>query len=141
MADFLKNDPIYSAVVEILAVTVLLDMKERDIELIEFTHAGIIHTQFIHAEKIVTRDHLLSWFAANKEEIKRNLTAENSLTYKTELLKRIEDSELQRRVLASIFTISVCDYDLHDEEQDFIKIALDIWKQPMPSPDCLDAVA
>lgn len=141
MISFPHSDSLYSSVVEILAVTVLLDMKQRDRELIEFTHAGVVHNQYLRPEKIVTRTQLLNWFHTNADEIKDKLTAKDALAYKTKLLSRITDAELQKRVLASIFTIAVCDYDLHDEESYFIKVALDVWNTVMPTANCLEAVA
>ena len=141
MSQFDDADALFRAVAEIFAITVLLDARQRDPELIEFTHACMVHNHALRPGTITTRTQLMSWFRQNTARIQAALSADDAETYKTELLGRIRTEELQKRVLSSIFTISVSDYELHDEETDFIKRALKVWTLPMPSVEDIDAVA
>ena len=141
MSEFPDSQQLFEYVATIFAVTVLLDDRERDPELIEFVHACMVHNHRLRPGVILSRQHLLKWFDANKEAIRARLHADDAEAYKTDLLSRIFDEDLQRGVLSSIFAISVADYELHDEETDFISRALAVWHTTMPTPEEVDAVA
>ena len=141
MSQFDDADTLYQVIAKIFAVTVLLDKRRRDPELIEFTHACMVHNHALRPGKIVSRRQIMEWFDAHRPELEDALSKDNALAYKTELLSRVKTKDLQRKVLSSIFTISVSDYELHSEESDFINQALRVWKTSMPTPDELDAVA
>ena len=141
MSTFDDSDSLFNAIATIFAVTVLLDQRERDIELVEFTHACMVQNHRIRPSKIISRQQILAWFAHHRETILGRLSADEDDRYKLGLLGRIHDPELQRSVLSSIFTISVADYELHDEESAFINQALRVWKTQMPTPVEIDAVA
>ncbi|WP_409433505.1 hypothetical protein ACJ3XI_03075 [Litorimonas sp. RW-G-Af-16] len=140
MTKFLDSDGIYEAVRDIFAVTVLLDKRERDREMIEYTHATMLHNHKLRPNKILSRHKILDEFEARKDYLAKAIASDHEDSYKVALLGRIKDEKLQRSVLSSIFTISVCDYELHDEESDFIRKALSIWKTDMPTSSELDAV-
>lgn len=141
MAKFLNSDELYGVIIDILAVTVLIDEREKDRELIEFAHAAMLHNHHLRPGKLLSRRMICEWFERRKPELKVSLANDIDNSFKTELLSNVKDSELQRRLLSSIFTIAICDYELHDEESGFIKTALKIWKTEMPSAKDLEAVA
>ncbi len=134
-------DALFESVATIFAMTVLADHRVRDEELIEFTHAAMIHNQLLRPKTILTRRRLLQWFETHKDEIDASMHGDAGDDYKRRILSYITDQALQRSVLSSIFTISVCDYELHDEERDFIATALKVWNASMPRPDEVDLVA
>ena len=138
---FLDSDELYNVVLKILAVTVLIDQRERDRELVEFTHAAMLHNHHLRPGVMLSRKMIIDWFNTNKAELTKNLKADKDNSFKSNLLARIKDVALQRRLLSSIFTIAVADYELHDEESNFIKSSLAIWKTHMPTPSELEAVA
>jgi len=141
MAKFLDIDGLYSVVTDILAITVLIDQREKDRELIEFTHAAMTHNHHLRPGKIVSRKMLADWFHARKGVLKEQLKTDSDDSYKKALLAKIKDKDLQRRLLTSIFSIAICDYELHDEESNFIRTALKVWKTEMPGVNELDYVA
>ena len=138
---FLDADEIYNIVLKILAVTVLIDHREKDRELIEFTHAAMLHNHHLRPGVMLSRTMIIDWFHTHKAEITAQIDNDKNDSFKSELLAQIRDMALQRRLLSSIFTIAVCDYELHDEESDFIKRSLKIWKTHMPTPSEIEAVA
>ncbi len=140
MTQFEDSDALFQTVATIFAVTVLLDNRERDTELIEFCHACMVHNHKIRPGTILPRQKLSAWFTQNKRDISASLSGPDSKAYKSELLSRISVPELQRSVLSSIFIISVADYELHDEESEFIQRALSIWDTKMPRAEELAAV-
>lgn len=134
------TDAIYVNVLKILAVTVLIDQREKDRELIEFTHAAMLHNQKLRPNVMLSRRMTMDWFHNEKAGLIERLKSDKDDSYKSELLSRIKDAELQRRLLSSVFSIAVCDYELHDEESDFIKQALKVWKTHMPTAEEVEAV-
>lgn len=141
MGSDLSHDALFQAVSDILAVTVLLDRRERDRELIEYVHAVQLHNQDIRPETILPRRKILEQFHARKDALITRLDGDGEDEFKRDLLSKVTDKDLQRKILCSVFTISICDYELHDEESDFIKKALDIWKADMPSAAEVESVA
>ena len=141
MSDAQPVDALFESVATIFAMTVLADHRTRDEELIEFTHASMLHNQLLRPNTILTRRRLLQWFETNKDEIDASMHGDAAEDYKRRILSSVTDEVLQRSVLSSIFTISVCDYELHDEESDFIATALKVWDTSMPRPHEVDLVA
>jgi hypothetical protein len=84
---------------------------------------------------------LTDWFHARKAVLLGALSKDHDDSYKKALLANITDRDLQRRLLASIFSIVICDYELRDEESHFIRTALSVWKTEMPGIKDLDHVA
>ena len=136
-----ESDELYNIVLKILAVTVLIDHRERDLELVEFTHAAMLHNHRFRPGIMLSRKMINEWFNAHKAELKKKLKADKDNNFKSNLLTQVKDKALQRRLLSSIFTIAVADYELHDEESNFIKSSLAIWKTHMPTPAEIEAVA
>lgn len=132
---------LFETIIELFAVTVLLDDQQRDQELIEFTHASLVNNQYLRPDEIVCRERIVLWFEENQDRIKRRLGNSDSEAYLSSLLKKVEDEELQKRVLSSIFVIAVCDDQLDDIECDFIKLALETWGIDHPDGKDLELVA
>ena len=138
---FLDSDELYNVILKILAVTVLIDHRQRDRELVEFTHAAMLHNHHLRPGVMLSRKMINEWFDAHKTDLMKKLNADEDNSFKTYILTQIRDKALQRRLLSSIFTIAVADYELHDEESNFIKSSLAIWKTHMPTPSEIEAMA
>ena len=128
------------AIARILAVTVLLDQRERDQEMIEFCHYVMTINQAI-CSTIIPRQRLLDWFDAHKEEFAIALASDTNGSFKATILEDIKEPDLRKTVLAAIFAISVSDYELRDEETEFIKLALGLWDSKMPTADDISLMA
>lgn len=121
------------AIARILAVTVLLDNRQRDREMIEFCHYVATLNHELCDVAILPRQTILNWFEAHKAEFTEALAADVDGVYKTEILEPIKDPVLRKQVLTAVFAICICDYEFRDEEADFIKTALELWKSDMPT--------
>lgn len=137
----MDSDATMLSVANILAVTVLLDQKQRDLEMVEFCHSIMTINQRLRPGVILPRQKILAWFETHKAVIAKSLAEDSDDSYKKSLLNEIKDPALRRQTLAAIFSISICDYELRDEEADFIKIALDIWKTGLPNVDDVELIA
>lgn len=135
------TDTLFQEIATIFAVTVLLDHKQRDQEMVEFCHAVMTINQHLRPGVILPRETILDWYESQKPSIITHLDAADAKNWKANLLRTVPTDALKRLVLASIFTISTCDYELRDEESAFIKTALNIWKTGMPSGADLESVA
>lgn len=141
MAGIDTSDPLFDAVATVFAATVLLDERQRDVELVEFTHACVVHSRALRPQHILCREQVRSWFDTHSAEIAARLLDDEDGSYRTQILQRIEGDDLRRSVLSSVFAISVSDYELHDEETAFIGRALRLWGVDLPSPKDIEAVA
>lgn len=129
------------AVARILAVTVLLDQRQRDREMIEFCHYVMTINQDICAAAILPRETILNWFEAHKTEFSAALASDTDGSFKRKILDQVICPELHKQVLTAVFAICICDYELHDEEAEFIKLALQLWKSDMPTPGDMSRMA
>lgn len=114
-------------VAKILAISVLIDQEQREAEMIEFMNAVTHINHDIRPEVILSNKKIRQWFEDNKASISESLASDDSQKFKSDLLEQITDTKLRRTLLASIFSVSVCDYELHDEECEFLKLATHIW--------------
>jgi len=137
----LDSDELFNVIIDILAVSVLIDNRTKDRELIEFVHAATLHNQHLRPNKMLSRRMMLEKFNNRKAYIMAALENDKDDSFKLDLLSHVTDKALQRSVLGSIFTIAICDYELHDEECNFIKSALKVWNTHMLTPADLEAVA
>jgi hypothetical protein len=141
MPELRNQDALFETVATLFAVSVLADHRVRDAELVEFVHACSLHNLQIHPDTLLSRRDIIDWFNKQKAEIGRALEGPNADDYIVDLLSRIKEEGLQRSVLSSIFTISICDYELHDEESALISKALEVWNTTMPLPTEVEWVA
>ncbi len=136
-----NTDATMQAVARILAVTVLVDKRQKDREMIEFCHSIMTINQRLRPGVILPRQTILNWFDSQKDQIIAALAADDDNSYKTEILEKIVDPELRQIVLAAIFAICICDYEFQDEETAFIKVALDVWNSGLPNMDDMALMA
>lgn len=129
------------AVARILAVTVLLDRRQRDREMIEFCHYVMTLNQEICSVSILPREKILTWFESEKGAFAEALASDTDDAFKSKILQDIADPALQKEVLTAIFAICVCDYELRDEEAHFIRLALSLWKSELPSAAAMARMA
>lgn len=129
---------IFEVILDILAITVLLDQKERDQELLEFCHFAQRHNRDLRPDQILSRTKLQHWFMGRREALIAELQSDKSDRYKISLLDQVETQDLQKRVIASIFAIAICDYDFHAAEMQFIQLSLSRWQLSLPEQEAYD---
>lgn len=122
----------------LLAIAVLADKRQRDQELVEFVHAVTKINQHLRPDIIMPRQSILDWYETEKPNIIERLASENAQEWKASLLDDITDDELRNMVLASLYSISVSDYELHDEECKFLKLASQNWGIEIPQSEMLE---
>ncbi|WP_416878680.1 hypothetical protein [Litorimonas sp.] len=132
---------LFETIVELFAVTVLLDDTERDCELIEFTHASLVNNRLLRPDNIVCREILVVWFEENRKRIRDTLASEKAEEYKKSLLLEIEGDDVRKRVLGSIFVIAACDDNLDSVSCEFIRLAMTLWNMDMPTGKELEPVS
>ena len=121
------------AIARILAVTILLDQRQREQEMVEFCHYLMKINQDLNPDNIMPRPKILTWFKNNKVEFADAIAGDTDGSFKIEVLKPITDPELRKKVLTAVFAVSISDHEFHAEEMEFIKIALETWKSDMPT--------
>lgn len=136
-----KLSDLFMTVVDILVITVLSDDRTRDKERIEFVNCAQIHNRNLHPDIILTPQQLHTLFDARAATIKAEIDREGLRAVQEKNLVQIIDRGVQRRVLSSIFAISICDYELHDEERGLIQTALSVWKSQLPDPSEIEPIS
>lgn len=131
---------LFETILKILAVSVLIDKRERDRELLEFTHCATEHSRQLHPDIMIDPDQIRAWYIDHKDALNVKLLGPDAATFKENLLGQIVDRGVQRAVLASIYAIAIADYELHDEECGFIKTALRVWGSKLPDPTEIGAI-
>lgn len=122
----------FETILNLLAIAVLVDKKERDKELLEFAHSAALHNQQLHPDKILCPTQLRDWFDQHKPALNAMLRNDNAEQFQINMLEKIGDSGLQRQVLTSIFNICIADYEFADLEKDYLQLALKVWRSPLP---------
>lgn len=120
------------AVANILATSVLIDERLRDIEIIEFSHSMTTINQHVRPDVILPPEDIAEWFKGHADSISNKISTDENDVWKTQILNQIQDQDLRRMVLTAMFSISVCDYELKDEECEFLKLAVSLWKIDLP---------
>ncbi len=121
------------SVARILAVTILLDQRQRDREMIEFCHYIMMINKELNPDAILPREKILDWFETHKLEFAAALKADTDGSFKTDIISAITEPSLRKKVLTAIFAVSISDYEFHALEMEFIKTALNLWKSDMPT--------
>lgn len=120
-------------ILRLLAISVLIDDVIKDRELIEFCHeAQKLNRQF-RSDTILCREHLLAEFNRIKPDIIAALKSPNSKSYITQCIAALTDEAQCGEVSKSIYSISICDYEVHDEECAFLQTALADWGIDAPN--------
>lgn len=132
------NDPDaqMESVAKILAVSILIDNELRDVEMVEFLNAVGHINRKIRPDVILSDIKIQRWFDNNKAELTSILASDLDNSFKVNLLSQITDTALRRTLLASIFSVSICDYELHHQECEYLRLATDLWQaSPLNSAD------
>lgn len=135
-----KVTDLYKTVLDILVIAVLSDDRTRDREKIEFIHCAQVHNRALHPDVILTPAQLHHLFMERSGVINAQIETNGLQNIQEQYLSQIIDRGVQRSVLASIFSIAVCDYELHDEERGMIQTALRVWKSNLPDPTEIDSI-
>lgn len=141
MAQLPNVSETYRDVLDVLMITVLVDDRVRDEEQVELLHSAAIHNRALHPDNIIPPDVIKAYCEERSKDLANELVLKGRETVKDIYLRKISDRGLQRKVLASIYAIATCDYELHDEERGLIKTALLVWNSKLPDPTEVDAVA
>ena len=135
-----KVTDLYKTVIDILIIAVLSDDRTRDREKVEFIHCAQIHNRALHPDVILTPTQLQHLFNERSGTLSAQIETNGLQKVQEEYLTQIIDRGVQRRVLSSIFSIAICDYELHDEERGMIKTALRVWNSKLPDPSEVDSI-
>ncbi len=141
MAQLDNVSDIYKDTLDVLMITVLVDERVRDEERIELLHNAAVLNRALHPDIILPPEILNQWFTQRMHGLSVEIAADGMTAVKENYLSKINDKGLQRTVLASVYAIATCDYELHDEERGLIKTALEVWQSHLPDPTEVDAVA
>ena len=128
----MRFDGAIATISTLLSIAVLIDNRQKDQELIEFVHGITTINQHIRPEVIMPRNTILKWYEDEKENIIEKLQSSDAKAWKISLLQKIEDDKLKQMILSAIYSISICDYKLDDEECRFLKLATEIWGLKLP---------
>ena len=74
------------AIARILAVTILLDQRQREQEMVEFCHYLMKINQDLNPDNIIPRQKILTWFDNNKAEFADAIAADTDEAFKICLL-------------------------------------------------------
>jgi hypothetical protein len=141
MAKISDVSEIYRNVLDILMITILVDDRVRDEEQVELLHSACIHNRALHPDIILPPEVVRTYCDERSKELAQELATQGRDAVKEKYLIKIGDRGLQRKVLASIYAIATCDYELHDEERGLIKTALAVWQSKLPDPTEVEVVA
>ncbi|WP_371395770.1 hypothetical protein [Fretibacter rubidus] len=136
-----KVTDLFKTVLDILVIAVLSDDRTRDRERIEFIHCAQVHNRALHPDIILTPVQIRHLFDERVRVLSAQINADGLRSVQEHYLSMIIDRGVQRSVLASIFAIAICDYELHDEERGMIKSALKVWNSHLPDPAEIDPVS
>ena len=136
-----KVTDLFRTVLDILVIAVLSDDRTRDRERIEFTHCAQVHNRALHPDVILTPTQIHCAFEERAHILSAQIEKDGIKAVQERYLAMIIDRGVQRSVLASIFAIAICDYELHDEERGMIKTALQVWKSKLPDPTEIDCIS
>lgn len=132
------TDEIWENALTLLAIVVLADHRVRDPEMIEFVHEASLINDAVFPDRIFTNGQIRRWFAANRARIEVALTKDNQ-AFVSESLAPVTDPDLRRMILQAMFAITICDYELHDEENEVLGIAIKTWQLTFDPKTVIDA--
>lgn len=117
-----------AAVLQVLAITVLIDNKIRSAEPKEFIqqikNLQIFVTDLPEFGKVVNIE---QWCVTNWEDIQQTLQSEDRKKYVEDSLKSITCDFLRPMAYASMSQICHCDNEMHISEISLLKKASQIW--------------
>ena len=109
-----------------LALTVVIDNKVRDPELIEFRRQAMALFELFELDPM-SEDEVSTWFNAQEKEIEKVINGRGKNTAILRALTRFTEDLHVENLYDAMVTISVCDDEYRREESDLIKSAASIW--------------
>ena len=109
---------------DILGACILSDRLERDEELIELANSAQIVARHLAPETVIARRDVAEWFESNREALCGLLDDREALGAR---MAEVADPELRAILLTALYNVAVCDYQMADEEQEVLQLALAVW--------------
>jgi len=109
-----------------LALTVVIDNKVRDPELVEFRRQAMALFDLFDL-KPLSEDEISAWFSSHETEIDKVVNGKGKNTAILRALTRFTEDLHVENLYDAMVTISVCDDEYRREESDLIKSAASIW--------------
>ena len=119
-------------ILHLLAIAVLADRRVRDLELIEFCHEAQRICRAYYPQQIMPCADLRDWFLAQQDALKAKLSSDNANSVILNAVHNIPEGPLRATILQAIFSISICDHDLDDEESALVDVCQREWNIPLP---------
>lgn len=120
-----------------LALTVMIDNKIKDPELMEFRQqAAALFNLFEIDQK--TEAELVVWFKEKEAQLSTTLNGRRKNTEILRALTRFSDDVHVEAMYDAMVTISVADKEYHREESDLVKSAASIWGFQRPPLKIVD---
>ena len=114
-----------------LALTVIIDNKVRDPELIEFRRQALALFDLFNLDPM-GEDAVADWFDTKSAEIEETVQGKGKNTAILRALTRFTEDIHVENLYDAMVTISVCDEEYRREESDLIKSAASIWGYQRP---------
>lgn len=120
-----------------LALTVMIDNKIKDPELMEFRQqAAALFNLFEIEQK--SEAELVDWFKEKESQLSTTLNGRRKNTEILRALTRFSDDAHVEAMYDAMVTISVADKEYHREESDLVKSAASIWGFQRPPLKIVD---
>ncbi|WP_169331782.1 TerB family tellurite resistance protein [Robiginitomaculum antarcticum] len=113
-------------VLRILAITVIIDGREREAELLAFTEYAQGLAPLAGYDP-PNADWLADWYGAQRPEIIAEIKGRGKNTVILKAFASVTDPALREAVFDAIIHIAVSDKDYHASESDYIRSAAAIW--------------
>lgn len=118
-------------VLRILAITVIIDGREREEEMLAFA---------VHAQGLAplagfdppNTDWLADWYSAQRPQITADIKGRGKNTVILKAFASVKDPAIREAVFDAIIHIAISDKDYHETESDFIRSAAAIWGYRQP---------
>lgn len=109
-----------------LAITVIIDEKVRDPEMMAFVDQGLGLAELFGYDKLTEED-LKSWFTQHEAEFEQKLSGSRKNTFVLRVLTRFKEDVEIENVFDAMVAVSVSDKEFHVEESELIRSAASIW--------------
>ncbi len=116
----------YDDILTPLALTVIIDYKVRQPELMCFTLQAKGLLELFELIPL-PEEELLDWYAANEDSIRKAVSGKRKNTIILRALTRFKEDWQVEALYEAMLAISISDKEYHAEESDLIKSAASIW--------------
>ncbi len=116
-----------------LALTVIIDNKVRDPEMMEFIKQAVgLFDALDDVEPLLAKD-IHTWFAKNEQELIEHVRSRRKNTYILKILTRfVGNQALIEAMYDAMLAISISDKEYHLDESDLVKSAAALWGYVRP---------